>query len=107
MPTSRSAGIGKGGWVLIGASGMAVGAVLHAVAGAAEIVKDMLRKEPTAARVEGGSPAVVAPPRPHEAAGWVLIASTAIVVSGLSHAAASLAELARELLGAKPHATRE
>lgn len=39
--------------------------------------------------------------------GWVLIAATAIVVTGLSHAIADLAEPAREILGAKPHATRE
>ncbi|MCX5015942.1 hypothetical protein OG765_34025 [Streptomyces sp. NBC_00555] len=105
-PAPRTAGIGRGGWVLIGASGIVLGAVFHAVAGVAEIAKEVLRREPPTAHGEGGSPVVVAPALPHEAAGWVLIAAAAIVVSGLSHAVANIAELAREMLGAKPHATQ-
>lgn len=106
-PVPRPAGIGRGGWILIGASGIALGAVFHAVAGVAEIAKELLRREPRTAHGEGGSLATVAPALPHEAAGWVLIAAAAIVVSGLSHAIANLAELAREILGAKPQATQE
>ncbi|MEV6734172.1 MULTISPECIES: hypothetical protein [unclassified Streptomyces] len=107
VPASRSASIGKGGWVLIGASGIALGAVFHAVAGVAEIAKEMLRREPRAVQGEGRSSPTAAPARPHEAAGWVLIAAATVVVTGLSHAIANLAELARELLGAKPHDTQE
>ncbi|MCJ1676558.1 hypothetical protein MTF65_04175 [Streptomyces sp. APSN-46.1] len=98
----RRAGFGRGGWVVIGASGIALGAAFHAVAGIAEIARELIRREPRSAAPEGGAPTAVAPARPHEAAGWVLIVAAAVVVSGLSHAVANLAELAREILRRKP-----
>ena len=89
---------GKGAWIVIGVATIAVGAVSHAVAGLLGIVRDMMRADPSNEPGQSESPAVVPASLPHEAAGWILIAGASLAVGALSHAAAKLAGLAKEIL---------
>ncbi|WP_406397510.1 hypothetical protein OH805_01400 [Streptomyces sp. NBC_00879] len=91
----------KGGWILIGAVTMAVGALFHAVTGLLRIVRDMIA-EPRDGREPSESPPVAAESRPHELAGWVLIAGVTVAVGALSHAVANLAQVVREILRGQP-----
>ena len=99
MPAQTThAEFGRGAWIVIGAVTIAVGAVSHAVAGLLGIVRDMMRAEPRDGPGQSESPAVAPALMPHEAAGWVLIAGASIALGALSHAAANLAGLAKEIL---------
>ncbi|AVZ71224.1 hypothetical protein SLUN_02205 [Streptomyces lunaelactis] len=106
MPVQTAPGeFGRGAWIVIGASTIAVAAAFHAVAGVAEILRDIMRNEPRNTYGKGESPAVVPERLAHEAAGWVLIVGAVMALGALSHAVATLAELVRDILRTKAQAT--
>lgn len=101
-PQQPQGGFTRGGWILIGVTTMAVGALSHAVTGLLRIVRDMLQAEPPHGPEQSESPPVAAERLPYEVAGWVLIAAVTLAVGALSHAVANLAQVVREILRGQP-----
>ncbi|WP_327415234.1 hypothetical protein [Streptomyces sp. NBC_01233] len=96
--------IGRAGWLFIGAATMAAGAFFHAIAGAVEIVREMLGDELPAAPEPGTEPA-----RHHRAEpqldGWIVLGAVVLGTTTLFHAVAALVKVIKEARKARPEGT--
>ncbi|MCX4757215.1 hypothetical protein [Kitasatospora purpeofusca] len=94
-----SSGVSRGEWLLLGAGAMAVGAGLHAAAGLVEIIKETWGIKPSYEKTgEAGADSKAVP----GTASWILFGAITLGAAALLHAVASLVEIIKEILQARP-----
>ncbi|MFF3618834.1 hypothetical protein [Streptomyces sp. NPDC002467] len=89
--------IGRAGWLLIGATTMAAGAFLHAIAGFVEIVREMMGDEPPDVSESGTKPAAHDRAQPG-LGGWIVFGTVLLGATAIAHAVAALVKSIKDML---------
>ncbi|MFB0632492.1 hypothetical protein [Streptomyces sp. AB3(2024)] len=92
--------IGRAGWVLVGAATMAAGALLHAVAGFVEIVREMMGGEPPTVSEPGTKPTTHDRAQPGLGR-WIVSGAVLLGATTLAHAVAALVKSIKGMFRAR------
>ncbi|MFD7834448.1 hypothetical protein [Streptomyces sp. NPDC059761] len=88
--------IRRAGWLFIGATTMAAGAFLHAIAGFVEIVREMMGGEPPKVSEPGPKPAAHKRAQPR-LGGWIVFVAVWLGAATIAHAVSALVKSIKDM----------